>query len=121
MEKLKLIFSSKFFKVLFIIASLAVLTVSLLPGNNLPSNLIWDKAGHFIAYCGLAGICRFASNKRATWQLVIGVIIFSFIIELLQQLIPNRSFEWYDLLANSLGAISGGFIAYFIKPYCIRG
>lgn len=120
MEKLKLIFSSKFFKILFIVASLAIFTVSLLPGNKLPSDLIWDKAGHFIAYCGLAGICRFASNKRATWQLIISVIIFSFIIELLQQLIPNRSFEWYDLLANGLGAISGGFIAHFIKPFWIK-
>lgn len=114
------LFTSKFFKILFVVACLAILTVSLLPGKNLPSDLIWDKAGHFIAYCGLAGICRFASNKRQTWQLIIGVILFSFIIELLQQLIPNRSFEWYDLLANSLGAISGGFIAQFIKPYLVK-
>lgn len=113
-------FNSKFFKVLFIFASLAILTVSLLPGKSLPSNLIWDKAGHFIAYCGLAGICRFASNKRLTWQLILGVVIFSFVIELLQQLIPNRSFEWYDLLANSLGAIAGGFIAQLVKPFLLR-
>ncbi|NVJ66998.1 MAG: VanZ family protein [Gammaproteobacteria bacterium] len=114
------IFSSKFFKVLFLIACLAVFIVSLLPGKVLPSSLIWDKAGHFIAYCGLAGICRFASNKRADWQLIMAVIVFSFAIELLQQLIPNRSFEWYDLLANSLGALSGTIIAKFIKPILIK-
>lgn len=112
-------FTSKFFKILFVMASSVVLIVSLLPGKLLPTT-IWDKAGHFIAYCGLAGICRFASNKRQTWQLILGVIIFSFSIELLQQLIPNRSFEWYDLVANGLGAISGGFMAYFIKPYWVK-
>ncbi len=114
------IFTSKFFKVLFVVACLAIFTVSLLPGKSLPANLIWDKAGHFIAYAGLAGICRFASNKRQNWQIIIAVILFSFLIELLQQLIPNRSFEWYDLLANGLGALSGTIAAYFIKPLIIK-
>ncbi len=103
-------------------ASLAILTVSLMPGKSLPTNIIWwDKAGHFIAYCGLAGICRLASNKRADWQLIIAVILFSFLIELLQQLVPNRSFEWYDLLANGLGALAGTLIAKYLKPLIIKG
>ncbi len=112
--------NSKLFKTLFIIACLAIFTVSLLPGKTLPPNLIWDKAGHFIAYCGLAAICRFASNKRANWQLLIAVILFSFAIELLQQLIPNRSFEWFDLLANSLGAVAGVIVAVLTKPYILK-
>lgn len=81
---------------------------------------MWDKAMHFIAYCGLAGVCRFASNKHPNWHLFLGVIAFSFAIELLQQLIPNRSFEWYDLLANGLGALLGTLVAYYMKPLIIK-
>ncbi len=113
------IFSSKAFKILFAIACLAIFLVSLLPGQKLP-NLIWDKAGHFIAYFGLAVICRFASNKHPAWQLFLGILAFSFVIELLQQLIPNRSFEWLDLLANGLGTIVGLLLAILFKPLFFR-
>ena len=110
------IFSSKAFKILFAVACVVVLSVSLLPGKQLPANLIWDKAGHFIAYMGLAGICKFASNKHPMWQLFIGIVAFSFVIELLQQLIPNRGFEWMDMVANGLGTLVGLLLAKLVKP-----
>lgn len=109
------ILNSRVFKVLFVIACIAIFAVSLIPGKQLPSNLIWDKAGHFIAYFGLAFIARIASKKHPSWQLLISCIGFSFAIELLQQLIPNRGFEWYDLLANSLGVVFGLYSAKFLK------
>lgn len=112
--------TSKAFKILFVFACIAILAVSLLPGKNLPSDLIWDKAGHFIAYFGLAAICRFGSNKHPSWQLIIAVVFFSLLIEIGQQFIPNRGFEWNDLLANGLGAVSGMFIGQWLKPWFIK-
>ena len=109
--------NSRLFKVLFVIACLAIFAMSLMPGNQLPKDLPWDKALHFIGYAGLAFLARMGSKKHPSWQIVIGCILFSLLIEFLQQFIPNRGFEWLDLAANSLGILFGVFIAIPIKVF----
>lgn len=112
--------NSRLFKILFVVACVAIFTMSLLPGKQLPKDLPWDKALHFIGYAGLAFLARFGSNKHPSWQIVIGCIVFSLGIEFIQQFIPNRGFEWPDLLANSLGVMSGVLIAIPIKSWLKR-
>ncbi|WP_223669137.1 VanZ family protein [Kangiella shandongensis] len=114
------ILNSKLFKLLFIVCCLAIFTVSLMPGKQLPSNLPWDKALHFIGYAGLAFLARMGSVKHPSWQIIIGCIVFSLGIEFIQQFIPNRGFEWEDLIANSLGVLSGVLIAVLLKPLLIK-
>lgn len=109
--------NSRLFKVLFVIACLAIFTMSLMPGKQLPKGLPWDKALHFIGYAGLAFLARMGSKKHPSWQIVIGCIAFSLLIEFLQQFIPNRGFEWLDLVANSLGVVFGVLIAIPIKAF----
>ncbi|WP_251360011.1 VanZ family protein [Kangiella sp. TOML190] len=110
-------FNSKLFKILFVIATVVIFILSLIPGKQLPSGLPWDKAVHFVGYAGLAFLARLGSKKHPSWQLVIGCIIFSLLIEFLQQFIPNRGFEWLDLLANSLGVVAGVSLALLIQRW----
>lgn len=112
--------NSRLFKVLFVIACLAIFAMSLMPGKQLPKDLPWDKALHFIGYAGLAFLARMGSKKHPSWQIVIGCILFSLLIEFLQQFIPNRGFEWLDLLANSLGVLAGVVVGFLLKPYIVK-
>ncbi|GAA4365361.1 VanZ family protein [Kangiella marina] len=112
--------SSKLFKVLFAIGVLAIFIGSIMPGKQLPSNLPWDKALHFIGYFGLGFLARMGSVKRPWWLLMVACIGFSLIIELLQMFIPNRGFEWMDLAANSLGVICGVLMGMLGKKFLIR-
>ncbi|NVK21386.1 MAG: VanZ family protein [Kangiellaceae bacterium] len=114
------ILNSKLFKVLFLAATTFIFIMSLMPGKQLPSNLPWDKALHFIGYFGLALLARLGSTKHKHWQIALGCIVFSLVIEVLQQFIPNRGFEWQDLLANSLGVVSGVLIGNWLKPYLVK-
>lgn len=114
---MKKFLSSTLFKVLFFIGVLAIFIGSVMPGKQLPSNLPWDKALHFIGYFGLAFLARMGSEKRPTWLLIVACIAFSFLIEIAQMYIPNRGFEWPDLLANSLGVLAGVLCAIPIKHY----
>ena len=111
---MKKLLSSKLFKVLFSVGVLAIFISSVTPGKLLPE-LPWDKALHFIGYFGLGFLARMGSDKRPTLLLIIACIVFSLLIEVAQMFIPNRGFEWPDLLANGLGVLAGVFIAIPIK------
>lgn len=52
------------------------------------------------------------------WGTILAGIFFGLVIELLQKLMPyNRSFEWLDVLADALGALSAGILLRFlVKP-----
>lgn len=112
--------NSRFFKVLFVVCCVAIFIMSLMPGKQLPSSLPWDKALHFIGYAGLAFLARMGSNKHPSWQIIVGCIVFSLGIEFLQQFIPNRGFEWLDLVANSLGVITGVLVGTWGKKLLIK-
>lgn len=117
---MKAFLSSKLFKVLFFFGVILIAIGSVMPGKQLPSNLPWDKALHFIGYFGLGFLARMGSDKRPTWLLMIACILFSLVIEVAQMFIPNRGFEWADLLANSLGVVTGVLVAMPIKMYLKR-
>lgn len=112
--------NSRLFKILFVITCLGTFGLSLVPGNVLPKDLPWDKALHFVGYAGLAFLARMGSKKHPSWQIVIGCISFSLLIEFLQQFIPNRGFEWLDLMANTLGVLAGALLGKVMKPYLIK-
>lgn len=117
---MKQLLSSKTFKIFFVLGTLTIFIGSLMPGKQLPSGLPWDKALHFIGYFGLGLLARLASDKRPSWLLIIGCIAFSLAIEVAQMFIPNRGFEWPDLLANSLGVVSGVLVGIFAKRFLVE-
>lgn len=95
--------------------TIALLTVSLMRLNNLPDLGVdfGDKIFHFCAYAVLSMLWFYTcvhffklDLKNALRTAVIGAIFFGIIIEVLQkELTDYRAFEFYDALANTLGAL----------------
>lgn len=74
-----------------------------------------DKIVHFLMYFGLAGIGSFNyiylnNGKIIILKMLIFAVLVSIlyggIIEILQANYFNREGDWFDFLANSLGALS---------------
>ena len=103
----------KRWKALTFLILTAITILSLLPVSALPPAPGTDKTHHFIAYAML--ILPAALRKPANW-ILLGVffILYSGAIELIQPFV-NRYGEWLDLLANSMGVLSGMIIAWLIN------
>ena len=83
-----------------------------------------DKVVHICMYGGLCGILwieylrnhknRF-NGRKAILVAILLPILFSGAIELGQEyLTDNRSGDWFDLMANSVGVILAALFGYFI-------
>jgi len=74
-----------------------------------------DKVVHFIFYTTSSFLWSWAllNKKASTFKLnltliVFGLILFGLMVEFLQDILPTqRSFEWLDVLCNSLGVLFG--------------
>ncbi len=99
-----------------IIYTLTLLTVCLINLNNAPKIEIshGDKIFHFLTYCVLTvlWVYTFVLNfnwpkKKSILVAGIGAVLFGMLIEVLQgSLTSTRTFDYYDALANSLGALT---------------
>ncbi|WP_416138736.1 VanZ family protein [Halomonas sp. HK25] len=88
---------------LAVAGALAIALGSLTPGSQMPSSLPWDKANHFVGYVGLAGLIGLAGVRLPLAFLM--AVLFGITIEYAQVPVPGRSGgDWWDILANSLGA-----------------
>tara|TARA_B100000959_G_C14924255_1_gene600843 strand:+ start:827 stop:1210 length:384 start_codon:yes stop_codon:yes gene_type:complete len=119
----------KILKSIFHISVLSLIIISLWPGSllgfllygnwQLQPNVITNPYGttinHFISYfyVSLLGFFLYLKNENFK-KLVYGLFLLSIILELFHLIIPNRSFQLEDLLANIIGVT----VAYFaIKIY----
>jgi len=116
-------------KFIFHISVLALIILSLYPGSligfllygdlDLQPNLIKNPFGttinHFIAYFYVSLLGFFLYLRKENFQkLVYGLFFLSLILEILQFIIPVRSFQLIDLIGNFLGVL----VAYsFVKIY----
>jgi VanZ family protein len=82
--------------------------------------VIWDKALHFTAYFGLAGLATMAldARKQALWA-VLSLAILGGVLEILQGF-TGRDASFYDEAANILGAVTGGGSAWLLMAL-LRG
>jgi VanZ family protein len=89
--------------IVFLAAAGGVAFGCLLPASWLPA-LPHDKLLHFIAFAGLSVL---ALRIEPAWALrglwLLGLLLAGFAIELLQKLVPGRSFCWRDMSANTAG------------------
>ena len=73
---------------------------------NIISNPIGTSINHlfFFTYLSILGLISRLRNKKLinSFQFLICI---SIILELFHWIIPNRAFEYYDLLANLLGVL----------------
>jgi VanZ family protein len=110
------------------ISWLVFLAVAMLtPGKNLPEIHYFDFQDKFIhLFCffiqaylwtgvGIKKEERKSARKRNWFNLIVYGISSSVLLEAAQLLIPNRSFEWMDLIVNIIGIILG-FFAYLRWP-----
>lgn len=89
--------------IVFLASGSAVLLGCLLPARWLPL-LPHDKLLHFMAFAGLALLAlRIAPHWPGRLAWLLGLLSAGFAIELLQKLVPGRSFCWHDMRANAAG------------------
>ena len=115
----------KFLRFIFHISTLFLIIVSLYPGSllgyllygdwsqqpNVIENPFGTTINHFIYYVYVSLLGFFLYLKNQSFQkLVYGLFFLSVILEVLQLIIPNRSFQLGDLIGNILGVL----VAYFV-------
>jgi VanZ family protein len=75
------------------------------------TDLVWDKALHFTAYFGLAGMATVALGlKRDTLWALLGLAALGGILEILQGF-TGRDPDIFDELANCVGIVAGAACA----------
>jgi VanZ family protein len=80
------------------------------PPEQVSELLSWDKAQHFIAYCGLALMGVLGRSGRRAIPIFLAVLALGGTLEILQAYV-GRDAEWGDMLANTLGALAGTLLA----------
>ena len=119
----------KFLKFIFNISVLFLIVISLFPGSLLGYLLYGDwgaqpdiienpfgtSINHFIyyIYVSLLGFFLYLRNENFN-KLVFGMFFLSVILESFHLIIPNRSFQFVDLIANIFGSTLGISINKFI-------
>jgi len=94
-----------------LIGGISVLALTPAPPTHL--SLGWDKLNHMLAFAGLA-LCATLGWRTPRWlrlTLLAALLAFGGLIELLQQLVPNRTAEWGDLGADAIGIAIGLLVA----------
>ena len=115
----------KVLKSSFHISVLFLIVISLWPGSligfllyndwsqqpDLIQNPFGTTINHFICYgcISLMGFSIYSKNENFK-KLVYGLFFLSITLEIFQIMIPNRSFQLEDMLANIFGVM----VAYFI-------
>ena len=121
----------KFLKSIFHISILFLIVISLYPGSllgyllygdwsqqpHLIENPFGTTINHFIGYIciSLLGFLLYLRSKNFQ-KLFYGLIFLSMILEVLQSVIPIRTFQLGDLIANLLGVL----VAYFLVKIYLR-
>ena len=83
---------------------------------NLIPNPMGTSINHLIFFSYITTLALIIRSKVVNIFTEYKMILFiSFILEILHFVIPNRAFEFYDLIANILGVLIIIFIKRFIK------
>ena len=77
---------------------------SLVPGDTLPPIASNDKLLHLLGHGGVAFCAALAYPKR--WPLLLLLLpLYGAALEWLQRWVPNRAFDWQDMVANVAGVL----------------
>ncbi|MDC1060727.1 VanZ family protein [Flavobacteriaceae bacterium] len=108
---------------------LTIIFLSVMPSSLPPVNVTVfgeDKIAHFLAYYIFSTCLGLAFNldwKVKRTRLVVIIVSFSFgmVLELIQEyLLPHRTFEVFDLLANSIGICAFVFSGKTIEKIVVK-
>ena len=83
---------------------------------DLIQNPFGTALNHFIYYFYISILGLFIYLKNHNFKkLVYSLFFLSIVFELLQFIIPNRSFEFYDILANFIGVLFAYLLVVIYK------
>ena len=92
--------------------ALAILALSILPGEQLPDVKLWDKFQHILAYVALALWFGGITPRRSHGWVAGGLMAYGILIEFLQGWMQQgRQADLFDLGANATGIAAGLLLA----------
>lgn len=109
-----------------VVALIIVTFLFCLPGNDIPrinlfNNIHFDKLAHIGLFSILvflwilppqARISDKQKIKNVPLWIAVAFVFYGVFIEFIQlNFVPNRSFDLFDILANTVGCAFGGFVA----------
>jgi VanZ family protein len=101
----------------FVGLALLIAVATLAPTSSLPQGVPGnDKLQHFGAFGALAFVGGLTWPAHVPW-VIFGVVLYGGAIEVVQPQV-GRSGEWSDWIADLLGALSGGSLAYGVARAC---
>lgn len=111
---------------LWLLVLTAVITGSLLPGAiaariPLAAAHLTDKGAHFLMYTLLALLSLLAFDRAPMGLLwALGAIPLGVALEFAQRLVPGRSFEVGDMIADAMGVCAGLAVAAALRVGKVR-
>ena len=99
---------------------LAISLLAFLPGQDLPSISVWDKANHFVAFFVLSVLlwCCYIKPKPVK-QVILPLVGYGFFIEIVQSILPSRYFSLLDVFADSVGIAIGLGVVFLVKTFVV--
>ena len=108
-----------FWRLAFVISAIAVGYGSLVPGDTLPPIASNDKLLHLLGHGGIAFCAAMAFPTR--WRVLLVLLpLYGAGLEVLQRWVPNRSFDWQDMVANVGGVLLAFALVWVWLRYCRR-
>jgi len=96
----------------------AVIVLSVLPGQALPAVGVDDSLMHWLVYVPLALLPTVAIASRLTASLAaILMAPLGLVLEVAQMVAPGRRFEWSDVAADALGVMAGMVLGWLVRPW----
>ena len=106
---------TRFFVLAFAVASLAVLTLALIPSPTIPGNPN-DKFLHALAFAVLSVLAALAFPRAQLRYLALLLAVFAGAIEVIQLVMnQGRVAEWYDFWASAAAAVAALFFVNVIR------
>ena len=103
-------------RVLLILIAGAVGYLALIPAPPVFIDTGWDKANHMLAFGSMAFTAYLSCRSSKTIRIVLLGLLLGYggLIEILQMSVPNRTAEWADLLADTVGIAAGAGVAALV-------
>ena len=70
---------------------------------------------HVFGYFVLTALAFFAFEKKRFWLYLVGIVLVGVLFEGVQYVMPTRTFNWYDIVANACGVLFFVVWMFFIS------
>ena len=104
----------RLYKLLFWCSVAVILLLALTPRGLELTACTSDKINHAIAFFVLGFLSHRAYTKNYR-SVLVSILIFGFLIEMIQHLLPYRDFSLFDMLSNTAGVAAYLLLNQLIK------